>query len=592
MRKASNKNGLYTGIWIFCMVIWSCGGGSSGGGDTIPPDNTPAKTLVGVAAAGAPIVGIVNVKGSNGATASSTIGIDGFYDINVDDLSEPYILYAEGSVNGKSIRIYSASITDGRINITPVTDFILRNAFGGPAEDAFSNWENSQIISSDLSDAETDIQTQLAPVLSAVGISSNVDLLATEFAANHTGIDLVLDIIDISYSNNIATVTNNLTGSSFIDDVTLQNDGSGFPTSDEAATMAVLTDAQAINAVWQSLNDLYETAPASVAIVNWLDTNVAVDFLSDGENKAAMQDQWTNDEGPQVGMTLRSEIVEPFDVSGAAYVKGYWIRLHYSISTESDCFNTIMVYNGSDWLWYGNRVWVDFSIGSSASMWIPQYGPRSFLTGLELGADDDYNYAYNQGARSAIVTGPGLPDTGIVLEHRFPENAFRLYPPDGTAGTLYAIANDALIATIPDNAEYTLSLCSESAAELTGNTGACTVLQTCKETVMKPPLLNSEMNASLFASLLEPNSHNASDLNFGGEISVRWTIPENTVSKNVHLTWVTSSIQYEVEDENEEGNNNVILDATALPAPDGWAGLFIRVGDRLGRDFNMGWGVY
>jgi hypothetical protein len=577
----------------FCLaIIAACGGGGGGGGDSITPDAPTTKTLVGVAAAGAPIAGIVNVKGSNGATASSSIGIDGSYSIDIEGLLEPYILYAEGSVNGKSIKIYSASITEGRINITPITDFILRNAFGGHAEDAFNNWENFQIDSSDLTDAETDIQAQLDPVLSAVGVSSDVDLVATAFAANHTGIDLALDILDIRYSDNIATVTNNLTGSIFTDDITLQNDGSGFPESDEAATMLVLTDAQAINDVWKSLEDLYETSPTNAAIVNWIEANVAIEFLSNGENKAVMQDQWTTDDGPDVGITLWSEIFKPYDISGTTYIKGYWIRLHYSISTESESFLTLMVFNGTDWLWYGDRKWMDFGIDSHAFMWVSNYGPRSFQTGLELDVEDEYNYAYNQGARSAIVTGPGLQETGIVLEHSFPENAFNIYPPDGGAGAFYAIFNDSSITSIPDNAEYTLLLCSESAAELSGNTEACTVLQQYKETVMKPPLLNSELNASLFASLIEPTSHDASDLNFGGEISVSWTIPENTISKNVHLTWWVSSMKYEVGEENDEGNNTLILDATGLPAPDGWAGLFIRVGDRYERDFNMGWELY
>jgi len=566
------------------ITVLGCGGG----GDVTPdPVNPTTKMLIGVAAAGAPIVGTVNVKGANGATASSLIGIDGFYSIDVEDLTEPYILYAEGSVNGKSIKIYSAAMTDGTINITPVTDFILRNALGDHAEDAYNNWETSQISSADLSDAETDVQTQLAPVLLAAGVSSDVDLLTTAFNADHTGIDLVLDIVDISYSDNTATVTNNLTGSSYTDDITDQNEGGGLPVSDEDTTQEALTDAQAIDAVFQSLEDLYSTAPTNEAITNWFDDSVADEYLSEGENKTEMRDDWiTDDEGPEVGMTIWSENVEPFDVSGTAYITGYWIRIHYSDSTESETFLDSMVFDGTNWLWYGDRKYLDPSINSHAFMWVDSNGQTSFKTGFEFGMFDDYNYAYNQGIRSALVTGPGLPETGIVLEHKFPKTCFEIY---STGGSFYSIANDSLLATIPNNAEYTFSFYLESAAQLSTDIETYTAVQIDTDTVMIPPVLNSELNASLFATLSQPTSHYISDLNFGAQTIVNWTKPANTSSSQVGLGWSASSTQYWVDEDPEEGGTSVTLDTTGLPAPDGWVGLFIRVIDEYERHYNMGW---
>ena len=109
---------------------------------------------------------------------------------------------------------------------------------------------------------------------------------------------------------------------------------------------------------------------------------------------------------------------------------------------------------------------------------------------------------------------------------------------------------------------------------------------------MKPPVLNSELNASLFASLLQPTSHNVSDLNFGGQISVSWTNPANTFSGEVGLGWNTSSTLYWIDEDPGEGGTSVNLDTTGLPAPDGWMGLFIRVTDEYERDFNMGWGFF
>ena len=56
MRRCSAIREMFAVIWIICMPVFllSCGGGSSSGvGDTNTPDAPTAKTLVGVAAAGA-----------------------------------------------------------------------------------------------------------------------------------------------------------------------------------------------------------------------------------------------------------------------------------------------------------------------------------------------------------------------------------------------------------------------------------------------------------------------------------------------------------------------------------------------------------
>lgn len=571
------------------LMFIACGSSGGGGDGSTGGGGGGTTTVSGVAAAGAPIVGIVNVKGANGATASSPIELDGSYSIDVTDLAAPYILYAEGAVNGKSIAIYSAAIAAGTINITPITDFILRNALGGQAEDAYNNWDTAQVSEDNLNVAENDVQNQLAPLLTGAGVTFDVDLISTAFNTDQTGMDAVLDALDISYSSTTATVTNNLTGSSYTDDITLVNDGIGLPATDQSETQTALTDREAIDQVWQALVVLYASSiPSTTEITSWFNSNVADDFFEGGANKTQELDDWLSDDGgPGIGLAISVAVLEPIDVTGAPYTKGYSIRLYYSDSTESGNLLTSIAFNGADWLWYGDRKWFDdIGTDSHAFMYVNSLGQTTFQTGFELSVDDDYNYAYNQGVRSAIVTGPGLPTDGVLLEHQFPETWLDIYP---SGGSFYPIDDDLLLSTIPDNAEYTYTLCSESAADLYNGTSTCTVLQTYTETNMKPPLLNSELNASLFASLTDPTSHNASDLNFGGEINVSWTNPANADFEWLHLTWWNSSTKYELGADAEGGSTSATIDATGLPAPDGWAGLFIRVEDMYERDFNMGW---
>jgi hypothetical protein len=575
-------------ISVLLLLLTACGGGG-GGGDPTGPGGGGTTTISGTAAAGAPIVGIVNIKGANGATASSAIELDGYYSIDVSNLTAPYILYAEGAVGDKTISIYSAAVSAGTINITPITDFILRNALGAPAEGAYDNWNSVQVDESSLIEAENDVQNQLAPMLAGAGVATEVDLISTAFDTNHTGMDAVLDGLDISYNGSMATITNNLTGSSYTDDISLANDGTGLPASDQGATAAALTDRQEMDRVWQSLSELFADAmPSSAELTTWFNSNVAPDYLDRGHDRTQALDDWLYGEGsPSVGLVLSVTVIEPMDMAGTSYVKGYWTRIYYTDSENSGSVSASMVFDGSDWLWYGNRRWVDEEgPRSDALMYVGSTGQIWFETGLSLSIGDDFNYAYNQGVRSAIITGPGLPAEGVVLEHRFPVNDLQIYP---SSRGLY-IADDATLSAIMDNAQYLTRLCSEPAADLFNGTATCTTLHAYTTTNMKPPVLGSELSSAMFASLTHPVFHNASELNFGGQISISWTKPANTENDDISLVWSNSGTQYELETD-LEGNitSAVTLDATGLPEPDSIARLFVRIKDKYRRVFNMGW---
>jgi len=505
----------------------------------------------------------VNVLGANGASASSPIESDGSYSVDVSLLTAPFILYAEGRVNGKGLTMYSAAIAAGTVNIT-----------------AYANWTSSQVSATDLIAAETNVQQQIEPVLNALGIDSNVDLISTPFSADLTGIDMALEVLTIDYSGTVATVTNNITGSSFTDDFTdVADNVNTLPVSDFSNENITLTDQYAINKIWQLLVDLYATTrPTALQ----MDTFAPYVQLLDG---------FVNyDEGPNVGFSLNVVIDRELDVSETAYTKGYWVRFYYSDSEISDSFLTTMVYDGSKWLFYGDRTWVKTGARAHASMNVFGSYPTNFQTGYAFYINDNVNYAYNQGVRSAIVTGPSLPASGVIFEHLFPETQFGIYL-DQNNGNFYTIIDDDALSAIQDNAEYTFTFCPESAAELYDGTATCNALQTYTDTVMKRPVLNADINASMFVSLTEPASHNVSDMNFGGLININWTVPVNTRSGGVFLGWRASGVQYQAFADPLPGETSATLDTIGLPAPGAgeWSSIFIRVTDEYDREFNMGW---
>jgi hypothetical protein len=432
------------------------------------------------------------------------------------------------------------------------------------------------------------VRGQLAPLLTAAGVPADADLISTAFETDHAGMDAVLDALEITYSDTTATITNNLTGSIYTDDITLANDATGLPASDREASQTALTDRQAIDLVWQSLTALYAgSRPSITELTNWFDSNVAEDYLDWGSNRTQALDDWLYDDGgPDAGFVVSAAIVEPLELSGTPYTLGYWIRIYYATPEESGNMTTSMVFDGARWLWYGNRKWLeDDGPESEAFKYVSSSGLTWFQTGFSLYMDDDYNYAYDQGVRSAIVLGPGLPAQGVVLEHKFPINELGLYGAEG----LYTLSDDAILSAIPDNAQYTTRLCLESAADLADGTADCSVLHSFDTTNMRPPVLNSELSSSLFASLISPASHEASELNFGGEITIEWSKPANTESCHISLSWWSAGTRYELEEGLDGESTSATLDATGLPAPDAIARLFITIEDEHQREFNVGW---
>ncbi len=563
----------------------SGGGGGEGSGGSGGNDGPVPVYLSGTAAAGAPIVGIVNVKGANGKTASSTIDATGNFSLNVTDLTANYILYAEGTVNGKTIRIYSAAVAPGNINITPLTDLIVANAVGAMPDDALvQNWNGSEVSKTALDTATTTVQTAIAPLLTATGAAS-VNPLTGSFNADGTGFDQALDFLNVSYTGNSATITNLATGSTCTNDVSTGS-STALPAGDASGTQARITDLDGINAFWDRIETLWATSvPLQASINSQLAPYIAADFVGWGEDKAGILNTLVTDSAGMIGLKIRAVIKGTMDVSGTSYLKGYWIYTY-----DSDGWSDLdgMVFDGTNWLWYGNQRWVSYDTGPFALMTVPASGSPTFLSGFNFWLQDHLNYAYNQGVRSAIVTGPGLPANGVKMEHGFPEVIFKIYQPVlPNAGSHYYIS-DPVINTIPDNSEYTFRFYTMDAATVTLND---TPVHVFTEVFAKPPIKQANLSAANFPAITSPTTHNISIVNIPGTLNVRWTTPSNEWVNWVWLGWSDGSPSWQgVGNRTPAGATSTTLDMTSFsPMTPVWAGIWMEAYDTYQRMYAVNW---
>lgn len=184
------------------FLLAGCGGG--GGGD---PSTT---SITGTVATGAAMTGTVDLVDANGATRQATIASDGSFSLDTTGLAAPFILRASGS----TILFSLADEASGVFNITPLTTLaveLIRQEWDGtpPADldQLFTNW-NANADPVDLAglqaamlQAQAVINANLASQFQANGLTATTyDFLRTAFTPNSTGIDAVLDAIQLAIS--------------------------------------------------------------------------------------------------------------------------------------------------------------------------------------------------------------------------------------------------------------------------------------------------------------------------------------------------------------------------------------------------------
>jgi hypothetical protein len=303
------------------LALGACGGGGSsdGGGG----GSTTTTTLSGTAAAGAPIIGQVTVKGSLGNSKSALIEADGSYNVDVTGLTAPYRLRAVGTVGGRTVKLFSyaeAADVDGTVNITPFTDLIVANAAQQIAESFFDSQTTTSLDATVVAEQEAALQDKLQNVFNALGVSTAVDLLHTTFSADHSGLDAVLDAVrvEVDTSSNIATITNLVENTTLSDNILDSSDNTAtLAVSDAGALTTAVSDTQSIATLTDNMTQAFANGlPAVSAIQDYF----ADDFYETDSPKSAFLSDITTDP-TLVGLSFSAVSVSDLDsIMGTAKI--------------------------------------------------------------------------------------------------------------------------------------------------------------------------------------------------------------------------------------------------------------------------------
>ncbi|KVN17518.1 MULTISPECIES: hypothetical protein [unclassified Burkholderia] len=191
-------------------VLAACGGG--GGSSSAAPTGTggqstaAATSMTGTVAIGTGMTGaIVTVTDAGGKSVTATSGANGNYNVSLSRLTAPLLITAAdpSGVSGTLYSVLSSASTAAGApviaNVTPLTTAVaaLMTQSGNPAD---LTGNASAITSSAITAAETTLDTAIAPILSANSVPASFDPIGTTFTPNQTGADAVIDSVAVTPS--------------------------------------------------------------------------------------------------------------------------------------------------------------------------------------------------------------------------------------------------------------------------------------------------------------------------------------------------------------------------------------------------------
>lgn len=202
--------------------MMGCGGSGSSSTSLNNTGNNQlsSQTVSGVAATGTVISGNVYLKdSSNPAKEISTpINADGSFSFDVTGLTAPFLLKAVGTAGGQNYILYSLAGTPGIANINPLSNLAVVQANSGvdPAS-LYANLTPDQLqaLKSALATVMPQIKTLLQQMLSQYGVATT-NFISDTYTANHSGLDLLFDMIAIVINNGSLTISNKVNGASIL----------------------------------------------------------------------------------------------------------------------------------------------------------------------------------------------------------------------------------------------------------------------------------------------------------------------------------------------------------------------------------------
>ena len=370
--------GTVTALKVGSAVIKAVAGGKSATVTITVPTTTHAT---GVAAKGAAIAGAtITLVDKNGKKLTTTTDSDGNYTLDTTGLVAPFLVSVHQDPDITLYSVSDATVASRVINVTPLTDLIIRSWYSVQGKDVATAFTNP---AANPAPSPTDVQiignvvVQVTALwLQQAGVdTTGFSFISTPFTADSTGVDAVLDKTTVDTDAGTVTITDGTTtqdsnvtygdGAMTVD--TSTSNGTDTSSSETGTVVATSSDMQAaltgLTTVFTSFANKVNSRGSNLTatdLLPFIDTNL----LNEGDNKTQFADSTaTSLRGQTISFQIQN-VVSLDTAKGIADVNFTLTGTEGDQSqTQSQEFFFKKQGNGT-WLLYGDQLPAKLSIQS------------------------------------------------------------------------------------------------------------------------------------------------------------------------------------------------------------------------------------
>jgi hypothetical protein len=425
------------GIFLVAVLLTSCGGGGGGsnsdGGTTTTPSTPPAPpltTLSGTAAAGAPIQGTVNLRDSAGTTRTQTINANGEFLFDLNGLTAPYLLWADGMANAKEAFFYSMATEGGRANVTPATHCIMAMALGkNPVSYYRENPSAAPPDTAGIDAAKQKLAALFSKLFETTGVPTGFDLMTGQFAADGTRFDSIMDVVEMNADEEFVDIMDRGSNTALFKQELASGTVSGQETPEKVneLCMAGKDVLKSVRTIFQTLQDQFATArPSYDDLLTVMQPLMSDEFRDQGVDREQLIKNMAD--GAPIGLKFENvalyrkmkthtlaDFASPISEIPTGYSEGIWCTYTYK-GTNRASYNIgafVRETTGSSWKWHGdqNPFQSGGFIEAESAWWMRRSPGLRIYSGLRFRTEDTNSSALNRyGVTQFMVLNSALPE--------------------------------------------------------------------------------------------------------------------------------------------------------------------------------------
>lgn len=538
------------GCIFLVLCLAGCGGSDSGG-------TKQSAVITGTAATGKAIIGIVRIKDSKGEIRQADLDSEGKYEIDLTGMSGPFILKAEGKVGSSEVTVHSVATIDdlgGNINITPLTDLIVANLAQDLAGELFDSFDSGDVTTDNINKSQEEVRDILVNIMGDIGLDASVDLMRNTFSADGTGLDALLDLIDID-------LTQDDSGEIAVEIINTATNERIEAKLDEVASVEPLPTTPNMSELQKALTALRNLGMKWNALFKDnlpqhdnedLKGLFHEDYLDSGRTSQQFINEVTGE------AWLVDCIMSDFVITDSTYINQGDITFTFIITDSAGRemlgVNWTARKAGDKWLFAGDRYYFDFDVEARMEMITRADGTDTIHSGLWPWFGDEYNHKDTFEIEYVTVEGPGFPEPVRLNFNGDDEFSIGMYEED----------DGLLIDDIqtPGKNNYTFKCYKANGDEVTfeNRHGGSIVFNAVSINANPVPLATLDANPEdYFPQFTAPTGLCDFD---GGDITASWirpvNYPESIIDEIEILLWKNGGNE-EVEKDLEPGTTSATL---------------------------------